>query len=134
MKLCYIDQPWAYFTTQELSKQWGDDWDDAPYEYNAGEPYEYNPKHDQGPPWQIIKIAFEGDYFRTPCDGQTNSPWSVKQINSQAVAWLYTVTWYNHPAISILAGTNIYDFIKLIYLGQGKVYVPIKYCPFVKFE
>ena len=31
---------YAYFTPIELSKQWGDDFDDAPYEYNAGEPYD----------------------------------------------------------------------------------------------
>ena len=37
--LCYVKGPWAYFTTQPLKKQWGDDWDDAPYEHNAGEPY-----------------------------------------------------------------------------------------------
>lgn len=39
-KLCYVKGSFAYFTTQELSKQWGDDWNDAPYEHNAGEPYE----------------------------------------------------------------------------------------------
>ena len=37
--LCYVDEPWAFFTTQELSKQWGDDWDHSPYEHNAEEPY-----------------------------------------------------------------------------------------------
>ena len=39
-KLCYIEKNFAYFTTQDLEKQWGDDWDDAPYEHNAGTPYE----------------------------------------------------------------------------------------------
>jgi len=38
-RLCYVDLPWVYFTTQDLDKQWGDDWDDAPYEHNAEEPY-----------------------------------------------------------------------------------------------
>ena len=28
-KLCYIENSFAYFTTQDLDKQWGDDWDDA---------------------------------------------------------------------------------------------------------
>ena len=37
--LCYVDSPWAYFTTRPLEKQWGDDWNDAPYEHNAGTPY-----------------------------------------------------------------------------------------------
>jgi hypothetical protein len=38
-KLCYVSGSFAWFTTQELSKQWGDDWNDAPYEHNAGSPY-----------------------------------------------------------------------------------------------
>lgn len=37
--LCYVDEPWAYFTTQKLEDQWGDDWEDSPYEHNAGKPY-----------------------------------------------------------------------------------------------
>lgn len=39
MRLCYVSGPFAYFTSKELSEQWGDDWNDAPYEHNAGEPY-----------------------------------------------------------------------------------------------
>lgn len=27
LRLCYVSRPWAYFTTQSLDKQWGDDWD-----------------------------------------------------------------------------------------------------------
>ena len=37
--LCYVDKPWAYFTTQKLEDQWGDDWEDIPYQHNAEEPY-----------------------------------------------------------------------------------------------
>lgn len=52
-RLCYIDGPWAYFTTQPVAEQWGDDWDDAPYEHNAGDPYEpcwhNEPKHRYDP-------------------------------------------------------------------------------------
>jgi len=36
--LCYVSGPWAYFTTQALNKQWGDDWDDAPYEQMREDP------------------------------------------------------------------------------------------------
>ena len=35
-KLCYIENDNAYFTTNDLMKQWGDDWNDALYEHNAG--------------------------------------------------------------------------------------------------
>ncbi len=38
-RLCYVEGSWAYFTTQELKNQWGDDWNDTPYEHNAGDPY-----------------------------------------------------------------------------------------------
>lgn len=34
-KLCYVDDGFAYFTTKPLTEQWGDDWNDAPYEHNA---------------------------------------------------------------------------------------------------
>ena len=38
-KLCYVSNGVLYFTNKELSEQWGDDWNDHPYEHNAGEPY-----------------------------------------------------------------------------------------------
>jgi hypothetical protein len=37
-RLCYIDGQKAWFT-DNFEKQWGDDWNDKPYECNAGEPY-----------------------------------------------------------------------------------------------
>ena len=118
--LCYVNGPWAYFTTQKLEDQWGDDWDDAPYEHNAGPPYEYNPNHDKGKePWQIIKVAYDG-MFETPyCN--INSQYSVEMINSKAVSWL--VNWQGEKTISILAGTTLADFCKLIRQGGGKVYM-----------
>lgn len=36
-KLCYVEGAFAYFTTQNLQEQWGDDWDD-PLD-NSGTPY-----------------------------------------------------------------------------------------------
>ena len=53
--LCYIDQMGrAYFTTQALSKQWGDDWNDAPYEHNAETPYD---DRENPPRWKITVVA-----------------------------------------------------------------------------
>ena len=44
-KLCYVEGCFAYFTTlTDIKDQWGDDWDDAPYEHNAGEPYDWRAK------------------------------------------------------------------------------------------
>ena len=44
LKLCFIDNEinCAYFTEKDVTEQWGDDWNDAPYEYNAEPPYEYD--------------------------------------------------------------------------------------------
>jgi len=121
--LCYVDGPWAYFTTRKLSEQWGDDWDDAPYEHNAGTPYDYS-EHDKKEgrePWQIIKVAWDGD-FEPPSEGHYNSPWSVEQINAGAVAWLRTSRWRTGKPVIIPAGTTLERFCELIRKGGGTVY------------
>ena len=38
-KLCYVKGNKAWFT-DNLEKQWGDDWNGKPYERNAEEPYD----------------------------------------------------------------------------------------------
>lgn len=38
--LCYVDGNKAWFT-DNWEHIWGDDWNDAPYEYNAGNPYNH---------------------------------------------------------------------------------------------
>jgi hypothetical protein len=135
--LCYMDGNFAFFTTQELAKQWGDDWNDAPYEHNAGEPYgptvfyketgpENDPKdwnEDGTPKWEIIKMAWDGP-FDPPCESHSNSPWSVAQINAGAVAWLTTSRWLNNKddTIAIYAGVDIAEFKRLVELGGGAVY------------
>jgi hypothetical protein len=112
--LCYVTEPWAYFTFAPLAEQWGDDWDDAPYEHNAGTPYSDSES-------QIVKIAWEAD-LHLPCDGHCNSPWSVEQINSGAVAWLRSPNYVKGPKIAIPAGTAISRFKELIFKSGGCVY------------
>lgn len=126
-KLCYIDGAWAYFTTQELSEQWGDDWDDAPYEHNAETPYGYHELDRKAgkAPWTITKVAWDGD-FETPCEGLNNSPWTVQQINAGAIAWLRTSRYRSGPIVVIPAGTTLVDFCKLVEQGGGTVYLPIE--------
>jgi hypothetical protein len=123
---CYVDGNWAYFTTQPLSEQWGDDWDDVPYEHNAGTPYEYS-LHDRSAgvvvPWEIVKVAWDGE-FETPASGHLNSPWSVAQINAGASPWLCTSPFASSKAfVAISAGTTLSRFCELIRQGGGKVYV-----------
>lgn len=122
--LCYVKDNFAYFTTQPLSEQWGDDWDDAPYEHNAGEPYDFH-EHDREAgrkPWEIVKVAFGGP-LETPDDGCVNSRWSVKQINAGCVAWLATPSWSGAPLVAIPAGTTLAQFCYLVEQAGGEVYL-----------
>lgn len=111
--LCYIDGDWAYFTTKPLSEQWGDDWGDAPYEHNAGEPYE----EQKG---QIIKIVFDLYRLLRPCDSELNTRLSVEDINNKKEPWLSDTA---HTGVKIWAGTTLSEFKKLIRKAGGKVYV-----------
>lgn len=112
-RLCYVDGAFAYFTSKPLVDQWGDDWNDAPYEHNAGIPY-------SDEPGQIIRVAWEGP-FEEPSYGHTNSPWSVEQINAGAVAWLRTSGWAQRT-VRIMAGTLLDDFADLVEQAGGTVY------------
>lgn len=122
-KLCYINGNKAWFTN-DFENQWGDDWDDAPYEHNAGEPYSawYENLENDKTIEHIIKhkvLYFEtNDWSETrPCDNYLNSPYSVEDINKQAIAWLHT------DKFNILAGTSYKDFIKIIENNNGKIYI-----------
>lgn len=117
-KLCYIDGQKAYFTSN-LEKQWGDDWNDRPYEDNAGEPYEDYIDGDK-----CIDIALSSLYFETgdwterkPCD---IGRFSVEEINMGAVAWLST------GSFCIQAGTTMKDFIDIIKKHDGKIFLEQK--------
>lgn len=126
--LCYVDGSWAWFTTQELSEQWGDDWNDAPYEHNAGSPYFFD-KHDekQGKtPWTIVQVAFNSS-LEAPTEWHRNSPYSVQDINNKAIPWLQTGKYgpkdkEGNP-VQIWAGTTLSEFIRLIEITKGTVYL-----------
>ena len=123
--LCYIEGQWAYFTTLPLSDQWGDDWNDAPYEHNAETPYEFHDNQSRSEtPWEIKKLAFSGP-LNTPADlaWSGNSNYSVEQINSGAVAWLTTAKGAA-KTVHIFAGANIAQFCDLVEIAGGTVYLP----------
>lgn len=63
----------------DLRRWWGDDWDDAPYEHNAGRVYEeFVAGH--------MDIAFPFDAIvLEPCDGHLNSPWSKEDMQAGKV-------------------------------------------------
>lgn len=126
-KLCYISQGRAYFTTQPLGKQSGDDWNDAPYECNAGSPYEYradvdNEEYEGKSPWGIASIYFEASSGYEPSYNFYNSPYSVDVINNRLVPWL-TIRKSNEESVLIYAGIKYNDFIDAICGNGGKVWL-----------
>lgn len=118
--LCYVSGHFAYFTTQALDMQWGDDWNDAPYEHNAGIPYDWQ-EDDEEPRWDIIVLMWVGD-FATPDEYHINSPYSVEMINRGDVAWLRPEKWVTGGR-PIPAGTTISEFKKRIKEVGGCIWV-----------
>ncbi len=120
--LCYVCQPWAYFTTQSLETQWGDDWNDAPYQHNAGEPYEYLPHNEKrgDKPWEITKVAYDGPLY-APCD-LLEGNFSVEQINKGEIPWLTQQTFADERPITIPAGATLENFCILVKKAGGKVF------------
>jgi hypothetical protein len=124
-KLCYVSGQKAYFTTQDIKEQWGDDWDDAPYEHNAGIPYKYD-DHDKAKgkePWDIFELYYESK-LETPNTWVSNSNYSVQDINKGAVAWLESPR-YDKEGIRLYGGTTLGEFINVIKRTGGSVYLPI---------
>lgn len=125
-KLCYVEGNKAWFS-DNFENQWGDDWNDRPYECNAGEPYDcWLEEIPHEPPvyekqYKQHEIKHKILYFETedwidkrPCD---MGRFSVEDINKQAVAWVHT------DKYNILAGTTIEKFIETIENNGGKIYL-----------
>lgn len=123
-ELCYIDGNKAYFTSN-WDKQWGDDWNDSPYDCNAGDPYKYDYSvPEQGvengrgiyPEIELKELYFEFPYWvKLPCDG--GGYFSVEEINRGDIAWL------RGDDFNIPARATYEDFIKIVKEHNGKVFL-----------
>lgn len=120
----------AYFTRLDLLEQWGDDWNDAPYDCNAGGPYENSEGDIIEVPFAFVGSEDDEGYFSTyPLEymlpenyGGGNCPWSVEDINLGAVPWLFVkdVSRRNVPAVVIMAGISPLVFKeKLDYISKN---------------
>lgn len=137
-KLCYIDGDTAYFTTKELSEQWGDDWNDVPYEHNAGTPYgpaihyyadgttkksEKDWNEDGTPKWELYKLKFEAWRLETPAQkAGHNSNLSVEDINARMAPWLSGRAKDKTPIV-IYAGASIEEFKNKVRQADGDIYI-----------
>lgn len=127
---------YAYFTGIDLKDQWGDDWDDSPYEYNAGTPYDdYTDKDDNRVEYPILRVPFylnfNGWDIKLPRDwGGCNSPFCVRDINAGAVAWIFysgNGRKSSEGSIAIHAGCSPADFFEKID-KINKATTPDEYC------
>jgi hypothetical protein len=111
--LCYVRLPWLYFTTRPLNEQTGDDWNDAPYEHNAGPPYERSPDGSR-----IYRMAIATD-LEEPCTWHTNSPWSVDDINRKVVPWLQGPRYGNRQGNDPIWAGETYAEVRAKVLRMG---------------
>ena len=111
--LCFVEGPWAWFTTGPLADAWGDDWDDAPRAHNAGEPYAWDPRM-KSERYTLIKVAFDGPFKPAP-DWQT-----AADINATGRLWIYG------DKGGINAGCLLSEFVTFVRKSGGEVYMPCK--------
>jgi len=150
-KLCYCDHGFAYFTTQKLEDQWGDDWNDAPMIHNCGLPYtpcwHNEPKYLNGtgrgnraePGKLCVCVSCVRDWdkngkpkyevIKLAYDGAHVPPesedYSVEYLNKGHKVWLesdYFVT----DKLQLFAGASTKEFKAFIRKCGGKVYVEDK--------
>ena len=94
-----------YYGEDDCNDYWGDDWDDAPYEHNAGQVYQ---RYIQG----YVEFTFPLKYsVCEPCDDYFNSPYSKEDMKNGKVPCLTIST---EPEIKIYFGDNIDEISKQI--------------------
>jgi hypothetical protein len=126
--LCYVEKGVAWFTTCPLNKQWGDDWNDVPYQHNAGDPYTYMPymKNQGIEPYELTRVFVIG-HLEEPCD--FNDHWSVEAINRGETPWLEVADADDYSGIEsvkIMAGTTLSSFKKIIRSLGGSIFIEEK--------
>ena len=115
LKLCFVESlGWdiaaLYYSNKDAKDVWGDDWNDRPYEHNAGEPY-----MNDGDTFEKIIIDV-GSQMQLPEDGYLNSPYSVEDINSGAIAWIRIIE--GKHSYSLAANSTIEDLYRLAKSGD----------------
>jgi hypothetical protein len=129
LRLCYVDgrDRFAWFTSIPLADQWGDDWNDAPYEHNAGEPYSTHKEDSERVEHHLVKVAWDGPYETPAEQAGINSMWSVERINGGSIAWLIPTKWGTTEGADVKpihAGASLVDFVIALEKAGGYAYLP----------
>lgn len=133
-KLCYVDPETnkAWFTNNYLN-QWGDDWDDRPYECNAGDPYDtYSILIEDNEDftkrkWEHHPLSLKEVYFELPVYGVEKicdkGCYSVDEINKKGLNWFEYEDYSKDTKVKIKAGTKYEDFVRIIEETGGRIFV-----------
>lgn len=102
-----------YLGSDDCNYYWGDDWNDAPYEHNAGRVYD---KYILG--YVEFAVPLKYDVYEA-CSGHFNSPFSKEDMMNRKVPCLTIST---DSKIKIYFGDNIDEISKqIIELGGFKI-------------
>lgn len=110
---------------------YGDDWDDRPYEHNAGEVYERFIKG-----YTDLKVPFDCLVLE-PCDGTINSSYSKNDMVARKIPCIIIVPesvcneLYNSWSVDFQSCLNRSDVIK-IYLGDDEDVLQIDWADYNK--
>lgn len=125
-KLCYVDDWTMYFTSLPLEKQWGDDWNDAPFEHNAGTPYESHGEFKPCAKVHYRDAIVPGTQLIPPSHGHINSQWSVQAINKGSSPWLRAQIYRTDPwefvdvtGQALMAGASISEATDFVHRNGG---------------
>ena len=107
-----------FFTNADLKEQWGDDWNDAPYDCNAGWPYDDTHTPDGKGGWikhehtiLVLNVSLAVEHWPTlPEEYGYNSPFTVENINLGACAWMF----FGKDCKPINAGDTVLDVFERI--------------------
>lgn len=117
--LCFVDECWAYFTTQELKEAQGRHWENSPVdEDDPAQP----PEDPEDESFFITCAAWEGPF--ESLDEYMEKPPSAAEINNGNFPWLRCEE--EGSQIEIYAGITFFDFVQLIQQGNGQVYIKLE--------
>lgn len=139
-KLCYISRfgsGLVWFSDCDPSLVCGDDFNDAPYEHNAGTPYDHRyDENDQSIPVDFVVICYGHHAYETPAQKAWggNSQYSVEMINLKHTAWLAPDSYAGNVKIypPIFAGTTLQEFLNIFLSTGGVIYFPHTFLEHVK--
>jgi len=107
-KLCYVRNPFLYFVSPEdYDTVTGDDWNDAPYQYNAGPPNR-----------PCYVIAVRGLY-------EPAMYFSVDSIRA-GHGWFLEYG-YGEPHERIAGGITLHEMLGIAQKNDLEIYVPLRW-------